>query len=354
MFNSSGDDLGTLDAGTTTGVTIDYATNDIFVDEVSGVTEYGPSANAIQHVSVGAQTQSLIGIAATDSTGGLYLSDSANNVVDELAPTLTLPEATTGAATAITITGATVSASINPEGSATTYHFDYGTDLSYGSQAPTPDATVGSDSTAHTVSQTLINLTPNTTYHYRVAATTGTTTVYSPDETFTTAALPSVVATGAATNVTYTGATVAGTINPMGMDTQYHFEYGTDTSYGSQAPTPDGVVGSDTNVHPLTQTLTGLEPSTTYHYRLDAVVDGFAAPGPDETFTTAPLPTVVTTGSASGVGLFGATVSGTINPMGIDTQYTFEYGTSTSYGSQIPVTDKEVGSDSSVHTSARA
>ena len=80
--------------------------------------------------------------------------------------------------------------------------------------------------------------------------------------------------------------------------------------------------------------MTGLEPSTTYHYRLvavvngDAVVGGDTVAGADETFTTEPEPTVVTTGSANWADPdTGATVTGTINPKGVDTQYHFEYGT---------------------------
>ena len=100
--------------------------------------------------------------------------------------------------------------------------------------------------------------------------------------------------------------------------------------------------------------MTGLTPGTTYHYRLEALVSGvFQAHGADQTFTTAPLPTVVTTGSATGVTGIRATITGTINPKGVDTQYHFEYGTDTTYGSQTPPSNGEVGSDSAAHALSR-
>ena len=48
------------------------------------------------------------------------------------------------------------------------------------------------------------------------------------------AAGPPSATTGAAKNVTQTAATVTGTVDPQGMATTYHFEYGTSTSYGLQ------------------------------------------------------------------------------------------------------------------------
>lgn len=65
--------------------------------------------------------------------------------------------------------------------------------------------------------------------------------------------------------------------------------------------------------------------------------------------TTAPA---VVTGGASNVGVAGATVAGTVNPKGLATSYRFEYGTSTSYGSQTA--DASAGSDSSDHAQSAA
>jgi hypothetical protein len=82
--------------------------------------------------------------------------------------------------------------------------------------------------------------------------------------------------------------TVNGSVNPQGRPIGYSFEYGTTTAYGSS--TPEIAVGSDHTGHPGSQTLTGLEPGTTYHYRILADYDEAGAtistPGADASFTT--------------------------------------------------------------------
>lgn len=56
------------------------------------------------------------------------------------------PAATTGAASQITVSAAQLSASVNPNGSATTYAFQYGTTTNYGSQTATASAGSGTSS----------------------------------------------------------------------------------------------------------------------------------------------------------------------------------------------------------------
>ena len=137
-------------------------------------------------------------------------------------------------------------------------------------------------------------------------------------------------------------ATVSGTVNPNGTATTYHFDYGTSTNYGSQAPAPpDPSAGSGTTAQTESTTLTGLSPNTLYHYRIEATNAWGTSDGADQTFTTtgtgtSPAP-IVTTGSASNIGTFGpgtATVSGTVNSNGEAATYHFDYGTSTNYTSQ--------------------
>jgi hypothetical protein len=125
---------------------------------------------------------------ATNATGTTYGPDQTFS-------TVTPPTANTDPATMITLTGAVLNADVNPEGQATTYHFNWGTTNSYGDELPASDATVGSQSTDQSVSQTLTGLAPGTTYHYQVVATNcggcSQGTVLGPDEMFTTATSPS-------------------------------------------------------------------------------------------------------------------------------------------------------------------
>jgi predicted lipoprotein with Yx(FWY)xxD motif len=66
------------------------------------------------------------------------------------------------------------------------------------------------------------------------------------------------------------GFEMKGTVNPYGLDTTYHFEYGTTTAYGTSLPVPEADVGSGQTAVPVSQTVTGVQPNTTYHYRLVA------------------------------------------------------------------------------------
>lgn len=94
--------------------------------------------------------------------------------------------------------------------------------------------------------------------------------------------------TSGATAVTPSGATLNGVVNPKGATTTYQFEFGTSTTYGTKLPASGGAVGSDSTDHSLSQGVTGLTPSTTYHYRIVATTLGFTFVGADMTFTTAP------------------------------------------------------------------
>ena len=92
---------------------------------------------------------------------------------------VTPPTAATVAAASVTATGATLEASINPEGNAATYSFVYGTNPSLSSPTiATTAESAGSGTSALTRSAALSGLTPGTTYYFEVKATNsgGTTT----------------------------------------------------------------------------------------------------------------------------------------------------------------------------------
>lgn len=61
-----------------------------------------------------------------------------------------------------------------------------------------------------------------------------------------------------------------------------------------------------------------------------------------------------TTSPATAIGLTGATLNGSVNPRGNATTYRFQLGTSTAYGTTVPVPDGTVGSDSSDHAISQA
>ncbi len=118
--------------------------------------------------------------------------------------------------------------------------------------------------------------------------------------------IPPIVTNGAPV-VTAEGATLKGTIYTYSLDTHYRFEYGTTSSYGTNVPVPDADAGTNPVVQ-VSQAVTGLQPSTTYHYRIAAENSKGPGSSSDATFTTssssgapAPGPTPTPGGGEEGV-----------------------------------------------------
>jgi sugar lactone lactonase YvrE len=140
-------------------------------------------------------------------------------------------------------------------------------------------------------------------------------------------------------------AKLKGTVNPEGRETTYHFIYGADQSYGGKAPneyefqSPDVSVGSGWKNVVVEPVVSGLRGATRYHYRIVVSNSTGTNVGKDETLITQNYqPPKTTTEGASGVASNSATVSGAFYGPG---KYHFEYGTTTAYGSSLPVPDKE-------------
>jgi plastocyanin len=211
--------------------------------------------------------------------------------------------ATTDEVTESTQTTATLNGTIKPEGNTTEYHFEYGTTSV--SEHVTSTITLGfADFGSHRVSAALTELSPGTKYHAELVAVYGAakTMVLGGERTFTTATAPSApaVATGLATALNETEATVEGSVDPEGEATEYSFEYGTNSSYGQTTAIKS--VPADNLNHAVMMRLTGLTPGTEYHFRLVAKNPVGSADGGDHTFITAspppppasPPPTVTT------------------------------------------------------------
>ena len=94
------------------------------------------------------------------------------------------PSATSGSPSSVGESSATVNGTVNPNGQSTTYYFRYGTTTSYGLQ--TTPAGAGSGTGMVAVHAALDGLSPNTTYHYQLVATSSAGTTNGADETLTT------------------------------------------------------------------------------------------------------------------------------------------------------------------------
>ena len=105
------------------------------------------------------------------------------------------PGVTTSAATSVGATTATINASVNPGGAATTAQFEYGLTNGYGSTASI-SLSPNNGITGQTVSANLSGLTPNSTYYFRVAGSNSVGSRNGPGMTFNT------MANNAPTNIT--------------------------------------------------------------------------------------------------------------------------------------------------------
>jgi Bacterial Ig-like domain (group 1) len=150
-----------------------------------------------------------------------------------------------------------------------------------------------------------------------------------------------IVATGPASEVTATAATLNGTLNPNGATVERcNFQYGPSASYGqfqscasfqSSGSSPEGVSAMHLK----------LTPDTTYHFRLLADSANGPSYGEPQSFKTpetqSKLKPTVTTRSASEVTSTNAILSGSVNPNGATVKECyFEYGGREGYESQAP------------------
>jgi hypothetical protein len=206
---------------------------------------------------------------------------------------------------------------LNPENANTRYEFQYApvaACAALGEACPGISESTVLESSAYQevpVALEVTGLQPATTYRYRLAAVnqvngktqaavneTGGSVL--PEGTFLTAPAPAVQAqTGGASAVTTTSAVLSGTVNPDGQPSVYTFELGVyngaSTRYGTVF---SGPAGAGTTPAPQTLSVSGLQPGTTYAYRItihfgDGTISGALATGATFTFTTEGLPAVL-------------------------------------------------------------
>lgn len=150
----------------------------------------------------------------------------------------------------------------------------------------------------------------------------------APGWTASEATAPSVTSSSV-TGVTGSGATLSGTITGGSASTTWHAEYGTSALYGTQtAETPLAADG------PVSATIGGLVPGTTYHARLVATNAGGTVVGPDQVFTTPALATLGTAIKTAQTGATTATLATKVTVPGGGT-WSIAYGPTKSYGKTV-------------------
>ncbi len=191
-------------------------------------------------------------------------------------------------ASSITTSSAVLHGKVNPEGAKTTYQFEWGLTTQYG-EASTTKTLAGSNKTA-SVQTTTAGLLPGTVYHFRLVALNKSGVTVGIDHTFRTGGNPPPsAATGPATGIGTTSATVTGVVNPHGEATIWAVQYGLTTAYGVQT-FPRTIPAGNTPVA-VSQPLPGLAPGAVFHYRIVALHNGSVTQaGADASFITLPKP----------------------------------------------------------------
>lgn len=216
-------------------------------------------------------------------------------VVASIAYAADAPSATTGSAKDVAQNGATLVATVDPKGTATSVRFDLGTSTSYGLASASKD--IGNGTDAVSVEIPVASLSASTTYHFRVVATSSAGSVEGADATFRTASPPVTaakpgVSTGGVKDVSLNAATLTASVDPNSASTSYRFQYGLTTAYGSTSAT--GSAGSGTRGVSVSQRIGGLQAGKRYHYRVVATNAVGTVNGGDRSFVVASTATSAT------------------------------------------------------------
>jgi hypothetical protein len=242
-----------------------------------------------------------------------------------------------GEVSARTPFSAAIFAFVNPESEATSCVLEYGETSALGNVVPCEQGTVGG-SEPQFVSASFGGLTPGATYHYRFVAANAEGTTEGTEGEFSTLPLEAPIFEGEnASKVTSTGAQLEAQINPNYQKTTYAFEYATNESFAGAttvagaAPLPAEFAGE-----PVSVAISGLQPRTTYYYRVTATnASGTLQQLTFQSFTTLDTP-IVTTDAAQQVSRTTANISGTVNPGGVPTSAHIAYISQEAYAAGAP------------------
>jgi hypothetical protein len=319
------DRLGQVDGcGCVTFVAVEPATNNVYVDQGTSVQEYPPFGEPFETPvgpAFGAEGMTGSSGIAVSAKGLVYVTNPVANDVETYEEGPEPEPPVTGAGT---VEGLSATLEGKLAGGETGYHFDYntnGTCTGTGVKKTPLTAATGSGS----VSVKITGLIAKTQYTYcLIADGTYGHPAGSPVTVETKASPPTIEKTSSTVNrVT---AALSATVNPELEPSTCVFQYGTSENYGQETPCAPGALGEGSTPVAVTATLKGLEPNTTYDYRVLATNNTGHQAGPNETFTTEVItPTQVETAPALDITPTGARLGGQVNPQGGATYY-IEYG----------------------------
>ena len=341
-------------SGGFTSFDVDPTNDDLYVDSEGKIAPYSPGDAAEPAHKDGPEFGNGViaeggnaGIAVT-ADGHVYAS-AAGEGVAVFPPGAIVPDIATPAPRLDEIghTSTTITAELERAGGPAidSCQIKYGTDKTYsgpgsGTAPCSPDPSGSSFTDPSTqIEATLSGLATGTTYHYQVEAGNANGANFGGDRTVTPAAVLSL-RTLAAAEVDLHDATLKGSFDPDNLNTTYHFEYGLDAGYGQV--TPDVPLPASTGVHTVGAAIGSLPTGSVFHYRIVAENSLGITRGQDVTFRSASAPLVSGVRSTD-VTDSSAVLHARIDPVGFETSYRFEYGTSAALGTSVPIPDADLG-----------
>jgi hypothetical protein len=284
-----------FDSETATGVAVDQSSSDVYVDNATSIAAFSPTGVPIERfgspqLAEGTEIRDANeyavaseGIAVNSATGTVYASDTETHSIFVFS-TFVVPDVSTGSASNLGETTATVNGVVNPDGlPVTSCVFEYGTTTSYGQEAAC--SPIPSGDTPVAVSANLSGLERLTSYHFRLKVANKNGFNVGLDQAFVTPE-PVGISEEVVSDVSSESALFSARIDADGSATSFHFEYGTSAAYGESVPVAGGDLGAGTGSVPVSVRAEGLVPGTTYYVRLAASNVFGVVYGPGEVLTT--------------------------------------------------------------------
>ncbi len=201
----------------------------------------------------------------------------------------TVPLPNTDPPSAIGATSVTLNGHLTLDPVDTTYSFIYNTGGGCAGGSTTTVGDAGSGAGGEVSESTSVTgLLPGTQYTVCFVISNAYGSEQGPPVSFSTPALAPSIVSEFTSQVGPSGVTLNAQIDPDGAGTTYHFDYGTTNSYGQSTP-ESASIGSDNSNHTASAAIQGLQPGTTYHYRVVATNSqslGGGTLGSDRTFVT--------------------------------------------------------------------
>jgi hypothetical protein len=272
-----------------TTVAVDPGNGHVLVARGDQVVEYDASGSTEATVASSLDAGSTVqGVAVDAVSGRAYVSREGMGAISVFGPPAVVPTATTSPADGLSVSGATLHGTVDPQGTTlTACRFEYGPTTAYGSSAPCAPASGSIPPLGATeVSAVVAGLTKNATYHYRLVVENATGLGVGQSDSFTTPGEPQIEAEYALP-VEAQAATLNAQVDPAGFATRYRFEWGGDTSYGHRQPVGDDALieAGDASTQ-ISARLEGLQPESAYHFRVVAINGSGTSAGRDQEFRT--------------------------------------------------------------------